>query len=358
MWHKKFLLLALISGLLAGCSHHRHDSAKISSPVSTNLPDPQPYSRVAHPDSNTVQLQIAVRRFVPVDHRGPTIWLTATAHVGEPQYYHALQQHLDSRTVVLYEGVNAESHVRHVPRPGDPPAPAQPAPKPAQDRPPSSSKEGFSMQSELAKSLGLVFQLEAIDYDRTNFLNSDLSVFQLQKLMLGDPDARPAGPGEKGRTDPTLQSLMQIMNGTSLLGSLMKAGVHLISSSPQLQSATKLILIETLGSLKGDMAEMRGLPAELRNLMKVLIVARNQAVIDDLKTELKLVPRSGSISIFYGSGHMENMEQHLTRELNYRPAGDVWLPVFSVDLKEAGMSESDLQMIRNLIKWQLEKMQK
>ncbi len=353
MWHKTFLLLATVSGLLTGCCHQRHDSARSASSAPAVL-DPEPYTRVAHPDSNTVQLQIAVRQFVPVDHHGPTIWLAATAHVGEPQYYRALQRHLDSRTVVLYEGVNAEAHARHVPRPGDPPAAQRPDPTP----PPQSAKEGFSMQSELAKALGLVFQLDAIDYDRTNFLNSDLSVFQIQKLMLGDPDARPAEPGEKGRTDPTLQTLLQIMNGTSLLGSLMKAGVHLISSSPQLQSATKLILIETLGSLKGDMAEMRGLPAGLRNLVKVLIVARNQAVLDDLKAELKLVPQSGSISVFYGSGHMENMERHLTSELHYRPAGDVWLPVFSVDLKEAGMSESDLQMIRNLVKWQLEKMQK
>src|SRR5579859_7833418 len=88
MWHRIFLLFAMVSGLLTGCSHHHHDSAKITSPASSNLLEPQPYSRVAHPDSNTVQLQIAVRRFVPVDHRGPTIWLTATAHVGEPQYYH------------------------------------------------------------------------------------------------------------------------------------------------------------------------------------------------------------------------------------------------------------------------------
>src|SRR5579859_6109710 len=233
----KPLLFFLITVLLifgSGCANHRHDSTSAAS-VSTNLPPPEPYSRVAHPDTNTVQLQIAVRRLVAIDHRGPDIWLTATAHLGDPQYYHALQRHLDSRTVVLYEGVNADSHVRHVPKPGEKPAPPRP-PKPPREKPAINTgkeKDGFSMQAELAKALGLVFQLEAIDYDRTNFLNSDLSIFQIQKLMLGDPDAQPAGPGEKGRTDPTLQTLMQIMNGTSLLGSLMKAGVHLISSSPQ-----------------------------------------------------------------------------------------------------------------------------
>src|SRR5579871_165639 len=349
----KPLLFFLITVLLAfgsGCANHRHDSVSAAS-VSTNLPPPEPYSRVAHPDTNTVQLQIAVRRLVAIDHRGPDIWLTATAHLGDPQYYHALQRHLDSRTVVLYEGVNADSHVRHVPKPGEKPA----APKPVREKPAINTgkeKDGFSMQSELAKALGLVFQLEAIDYDRTNFLNSDLSIFQIQKLMLGDADARPAKPGEPGRSDPALQSLLSIMNGTSFLGALMKMGVKFISSSPQLQASTKLILIEMLGALKGDMAEMRGMPPQFKNLMKVLIVERNKTVIEDLKTELQVVPRNGSISIFYGAGHMENMERRITSELHYRPAGDVWLPVFSVDLAAAGMSESDLNMIRNMVKWQ------
>jgi hypothetical protein len=354
MRNKSLLLLATVLVLLAGCSARRPAAPKdsTSNAGAANLPDPQPYTRIARPDSNTVQLQIAVRRFVPVDHKGPVIWLTATAHIGEPEYYHALQRHLDSRTVVLYEGVNADAHARHVPRKGETPAPSQ-----ARAARVADAKEGFSMQSELAKSLGLVFQLEAIDYERTNFLNSDLSVLQIQRLMLGDPDAQPARAGEKGRADPTLQTLLQIMDGSSFLGALMKGFVHLIGSSPQLQAAAKLVLIETLGRIKGDMAEMRGLPAGLRHLMQVLIEARNQSVIEDLKTEIKAVPRSGSISVFYGSGHMENMEKHITTELHYRPDGEVWLPAFSVDLQKTGMSNGDLQMIRNLVKWQLETMQ-
>ena len=47
------------------------------------------------------------------------------------------------------------------------------------------------MQSTLAHSLGLVFQLDAIDYDRANFLNSDLSIEQIQGIMGGSqPRAR------------------------------------------------------------------------------------------------------------------------------------------------------------------------
>jgi hypothetical protein len=95
----------------------------------------------------------------------------------------------------------------------------------------------------------------------------------------------------------------------------------------------------------------------MKQLLKVLIEARNQKVIADLKTELKTIPRSGSIAVFYGTGHMEDMEKRVTSELHYRPAEDVWLTAFSVDLKKAGISPGEAEVMRNLIKWQMDQMQ-
>lgn len=213
------------------------------------------------------------------------------------------------------------------------------------------------MQSALAQSLGLVFQLDAINYDRTNFVNSDLSILQIQRLMLGDKEAVPAPPGVKGRTDPSFDFLLQIMDGSSFLGSVFKMGVQIIGSSPQLQAITKLTLIETLGQIKGDFSEMRGLPPDMKRLVKVLIEARNQNVVEDLKTEFKTVPRAGSISVFYGTGHMEDMEKRIERELHYRPDGDIWLTAFSVDVRKTGLSRSQLQMMQNIVKWEMDQMQ-
>ena len=118
----------------------------------------------------------------------------------------------------------------------------------------------------------------------------------------------------------------------------------------------KLTLIETVGGLKGDLSDMREVPDEWKQLLKVLIAARNEHVIGDLKTELTNVPRNGSIAIFYGTGHMDDMERRLERELHYEPAGDKWLTAFSVDLRKSGISPSEAQMTRNMIKWQLEQM--
>ena len=349
-------IIAAISVRGADVGTPATNAAEVASAASTNLsaPDPQPYIRLVHPDSNIIELQIAVRRFVPEAGAGPTYWLAGTSHIGEPAYYHALQKHLDAQTIVLYEGVNTDTHPHHALKPGGP------SPKPVAPTAPadgSDTNAGYSMQSALAASLGLVFQLDAINYDRTNFLNSDLSVLQIQRLLLNDPDAPAAAPGEKGRSSPTFDALLQIMDGSSFLGSIAKWGVQMIGSDPKMQATTKYMLIEALGGMKGDFSQLRGLPPDMQNLLKILIEARNQNVIDDLKTESALVPAAGSIAIFYGTGHMPNLEKHITRELHYRPDGEVWFTAFSVDLRKTGLSPAEIEWMHNLIQSQLEQLQ-
>src|SRR5437899_12329227 len=85
-----------------GCSTVQKNSPrpKPQAPVS-----PQPYVRIFQADSNTVQLQIALRKFMPERGRGPAVWLTGVSHLGESNYYAALQRHLDNQTLVLFEGI-------------------------------------------------------------------------------------------------------------------------------------------------------------------------------------------------------------------------------------------------------------
>jgi hypothetical protein len=363
--------LAIVIGFLpTGCCTSKgsksssHEQARVEQGT-TNVPvtQPAPYTRIARPDTNTVQLQIAVRKLVPTGQRGPVIWLVGTSHVGEPEYYQELQKHLDAQTLVLYEGINAGAHKRRV-RKNDvtstPDAEGEETQEPTADK--NHAGEGPSMQVTLAKSLGLVFQLDAIDYERTNFLNSDLSIQEIQKLMEGEAkNASSPSEGTEGKagnpSNPSFGYLMQIMDESSFLGSIMKLGMQFIGSSPKLQAMAKLTLIEALGQLKGEFSEMRGMPPDLQQLIKVLIEARNQNVVEDLKTEFNAVPRKGSIAVFYGTGHMEDMQKRIVSELKYRPEREIWLTAFSVDLKKAGLSSSEVQMVRNLVKWQMDQMQ-
>jgi hypothetical protein len=335
-----FILAGALALVWAGCR---------TRPAAASEPTPHPYTRVANPDAQTVQLQIALRKFAPAHGSGPTIWLASVMHVGEQDYYHALQRFLDTQTVVLYEGINTEAHPHHVRKVALDDEPAQHSAPTA-----AGAKGGYSMQSTLARSLGLVFQLEAIDYDRDNFLNSDLSVAQIERIMAGN---RPVGPpGQKSSGNGSFDTLMQIMDGSSFLGSLFKMGLEIIATSPKLQAVAKLTMIEAIGQLKGDMSDVQGLPPDWKQLIKVLIQARNKNLLADLEVEMKRVPRSGSIAVFYGAAHMDDLEKHVTGELHYRPVEERWLTAISVDMRRSGISPVEAQFLRGLIQGQVKEM--
>jgi len=283
--------------------------------------------RVAHPDSNTVALQIAVRRFVPAGRRGPPIWLVGASHVGESNYFGELQKQLDRTGLVLFEGVGAKSKKMRF----DP-------------------AEQTSVQHSLAASLGVLFQLEAIEYDRPNFRNSDLTIAQLQALMRNRPTE--AGGGGSGAQE--LEDLLQVMDGSSFVGALLQAGLKIIASSPKLRGMTKLVLIEVLGGFKGDLSRMPGLPPGLEQLLTVIIQERDKVVLNDLAEALRASPPAASIAVFYGAGHMADLEKRVREELGYRPRDEKWLTALSVNMLQVGLSSEEAESLSGLIRWQLE----
>jgi hypothetical protein len=54
---------------------------------------------------------------------------------------------------------------------------------------------------------------------------------------------------------------------------------------------------------------------------------------------------------------MYDLEKKLQTELGYRPARDVWLTAFGVKLSRAGLSESDVDMVRTLVRWQMKQLE-
>lgn len=337
--------------------------------ASASKTPPQPYLRIAYPDDDTVELQIAARKFVPARGHGPAIWLVGASHIGESNYYAGLQRELDGHTLVLYEGVG--EHARRTrppriqPRPDTPSLPS-PSGKPA-IRP---QDEDVGLQGTMARSLGLVFQLEAMNYDRTNFLNSDLTIAEIQALMqpggtrirpkeressqpkTGAP-ARKAAASADDEGNTAFQDLLKAMDGSSTFGAVMQGLMKFIGSSAKLQAMTKLTLIEVLGAIKADPTRLQGMPPDMKKLLEVLIHERNKVVIEDLKAELKRARPEGSIGVFYGAGHLPDMEQRLRRELRYRPESDTWHAAFSVNTTRAGLSSFELTFLRGIIRSQI-----
>ena len=319
----------------------------------------EPFMRVTNGASGAVELQVAVRKLVPTNGSGPVIWLTGVSHIGETNYYAQLQKHLDAQALVLFEGVQAArkspgTNAVATEKTVSSPSPVQPDTAAAE--PAAKPGERSSLQQDLAGSLGLVFQLEAIDYTRGNFRNSDLSVQELRELMDKDDEpAAPDSPKEK-RKNEAFEQLLKAMDGKSVFGTLLKAGFKLVGSNPKLQAMTKLALIEALGGIRGDISRMKSLPEDMQRLMEVLIHTRNDAVLRDLRVELKRAAPPASISVFYGAGHMDDLERRVRREFGYRAESDLWLPAFTVDYTKAGLSVVEATLLRTMVQRQMQEL--
>ncbi len=88
----KFLCWCALPALLAGCAANRPNKQGREA----SLHEPEPYVRIFSGSSNEVQLQIALRKFVPAHRKQPIIWLAGVSHLGESNYYARIQEHLDA----------------------------------------------------------------------------------------------------------------------------------------------------------------------------------------------------------------------------------------------------------------------
>jgi hypothetical protein len=304
---------------------------------------PQSYLRVSRATNGVIALEVALRALRPVRGRGPVVGLVAVTHLGTADYYGELQRFLDAQSLVLFEGVGATNQEFELQRDGD-----------------------FSLQQELAKALALRFQLQAIDYHRQHFRNSDLSLAQLERLfgtaptnqVATPPGVPPAKSSPQAGGSQEFRALVQTMEGTGLLGGLARLGVAILSASPRLQATMKVALIETLGQLPEDLTNLAGLPAGFQDLFRVLVEERDKAVLRDLRAAFDQRPRLKTVAVFYGAGHMADLEGRLRSALRYRPAEERWLPAFAVDTRERGLSAWELDWIRRLVRQQLEAMRK
>src|SRR5262249_24337055 len=91
-----------------------------------------------------------------------------------------------------------------------------------------------------------------------------------------------------------------------------------------------------------------------QRLFSVIIQERNQVVLRDLASELRGPDRPRSIAVFYGAGHMADLEKRLRADLAYRPRTERWLTAISVNTRRAGLAEAEVESMRALVRWQLE----
>ena len=291
---------------------------------------PASYLRVHQSTNDVHTLEIAWRSFKAADGSGPTLWLGGVSHLGTTNYYAQIQEQLNKADLVLYEGVND--------------AQADGDAKPFAETP----EQDAGAQAILADMLGLVFQLNHIDYSPAHFEHCDMDMDTLMREIAGEDPASTNG------TQEAFDQLSASMSGAASSTQLLEVVGVLVKAMPKMQSVVKLLLIETLGHLPSDLSQIEGLPPEMVELMEVLLNRRNEIVLKrvaTVKTELK----SGqSATIFYGAAHNIHLEQELVKQ-GYVQQEETWYPAMSVDLADTGLSREQVTFFRQIIKMQLAK---
>jgi hypothetical protein len=298
-------------------------------------------------------LQTLSAEFKPANGKGPSIWLIGVAHLGTSEYYSAIQKRLDSQSRVLFEGVGAEKLQQG-----------------------AKLDSAGGIQTRLAKSLGLVFQLDAIDYKRPHFVNSDLTVEGLQNAITDRTEKRPAAkakpddkavagangkePATNGAKLPekvdneTFSALMDAIHGEGEMAESLGALVGLMGSTPEMRETTKLMLIEALGQAGEIIDIAKAASPDIKDLFEVLITERNEEVIRQLKAQLPKLTGGQTIAVFYGAAHMDEIAKRLTSQLNYQPAAREWDTAFTADGSKSIMPQAQIKMMLQMMRTQLQ----
>jgi hypothetical protein len=227
-------------------------------------------------------------------------------HLGEPAYYKALNERFAKYDSVLFELVAD--------------------PELLGDRTVQREESMLGViQKALAGILGLVFQLEGINYSAGNFVHADLSPQQLMNAM----SARGESVGSlllrifKLSFDPKIKEEMERsgfkepeLEGINPIMIALRGPTEAERAKIKLFFAQGLVSSEVfMKALQGD----KGI---------ALIDDRNAAVIAATKDELSQGKRL--LAIFYGVGHLPDLHKRLTEELGFSITEVEWVEAWNL----------------------------
>ncbi|MGA0332815.1 MAG: hypothetical protein ACO3N7_01675 [Kiritimatiellia bacterium] len=281
----------------------------------------QEFLRIRDGEHGLISLEVAVKTYRLKDADDKKILLVGVSHIGSRSYYEGLQEILNAADVVLFEGVDGN----------------RAAFRQATEE---QSPERSTLQANLARALGLVFQLHHIDYTPAHFLNSDLSSEQLLALFKGEdmPESAPEAQAQ-------MEQLLAGMEEATVSGQAAAAVLEFLELRPGWSRAMRWGMVRMLGSVTGNVAEYPGWPEHLRTLMTVLIDKRNERVMSDIAEQLEKLDAGGTVAVFYGAAHMHDFEVRLQQQRKAELFGTDWRTAFSGNLQTSGLNVVEKQMV-------------
>ncbi|MCS1410314.1 MAG: hypothetical protein M2R45_03506 [Verrucomicrobia subdivision 3 bacterium] len=279
--HLRVLLLGLISLFFAGGTIVAGQSSKFLRFVKTG-------SGEGHVDTAIATYRMA---------NGIEIALIGALHIADKEYFDTLNKRFRNYDVVLYEMIK-DKRVRS-------------------DRMGRSTHFVSQMQMMMKNVLALEFQLEAVDYGQPNFVHADMDTKTFAKLQR-----------QKGENFFTLmlQSLLQERRMQLSGQSKPLSPFELLSAFSSKDSAYSL---KWLFAQQLDQIEMMisGIDQGMDGKGSVIVSERNKVAMAVLDQQLR--QRKRKLAIFYGAGHMPDLEQRLLAR-GFRKVRHEWLTAWNL----------------------------
>lgn len=244
-----------------------------------------------------VAFESSVTRYVAVDDDGSPVYvdLIGVVHIGESGYYDELNKIFKKYDSVLYELVAPEGTV--IPKGGGRSEGGNPV---------------AALQQGMQAVLGLEFQLKHIDYEQENFVHADMTPEEYVQSMTDNDESF-----GKIMLKALGHSMAQSGNSSVSNFDMMRV---LLAKDKEIKM--RQMFAKQMVEMEGGMAIFEGRDGS------TIINHRNGKVMKVLDRELG--DGKKKLAIFYGAGHLPDMDRRLTSDFKMKRAGQYWLEAWKL----------------------------
>lgn len=248
-----------------------------------------------------VALETSITRYELTREDGERVYvdLIGAVHIGEQDYYEKLNERFKQYDSVLYELVAPEGTV--IPKGGGRDQGGVPNPIAA-------------MQMGMQSVLGLEFQLEHIDYTKDNFRHADMSPEEFAESMKNNDESISKYALKAIGQSMAMQSAGR---GGDSIGMMMA----MFSSNKELKM--RRLFAKQMQDMEAGMVIFQGKEGS------TIIDHRNAKCMEVLEREIAAGKQK--LAIFYGAGHLPDMERRLMSDFKMKRGGQTWLEAWELN---------------------------
>ncbi len=246
-----------------------------------------------------VAFETSITRYLGTNDEDEKVYvdLIGVVHIGEEDYYRQINDRFGEYDAVLYELVAPEG--TRVPQAGE-----------------REAGDGLNpiaaLQVGMQTALGLEFQLEHIDYQQNNLVHADMSPEEFLESMKNNDEsfskiflkAMGQSMAQSGRSSATNLDLLRV----------------LFAKDKEIRMR-QLFAVEMM-NMEGGLSIFEGKDGS------TIINHRNGKAMEVLQEEIDNGRKK--IAIFYGAGHLPDMEQRLLSDFKMKRGGQFWLPAWKL----------------------------